>query len=49
VSFDSTNHYSGAVLKFLSGALTGMNPAYYDSASGTVDPTAILTPTNGNN
>lgn len=49
VTFDSTTHYSGSGLAFLSGALSGMNPAYYNSASGTIDPTLIMTPTLGNN
>ena len=48
ISFDLASHFSGSTLKFLSGAIA-MNPPYYDSASGTIDPLLILNPVNGNN
>lgn len=49
ISFDINTHYSGATLAFLSGTANTTLPAYYDTASGTVNPTLILTPNNGNN
>jgi len=33
ITFDLASHYSGATLRFLTGAITGINPPYYNSAS----------------
>ncbi len=49
VSFDIATHYVGSGMVFLSGALTGITPPYYNTLSGTVDPLLILTPVNSNN
>lgn len=48
VSFDMSNHYVTAPLKFLSGSLV-TPPPYYNVASGTIDPVGITSPVNGNN
>ncbi len=49
VSFDQNTHYSGSALSFLSGTANIILPGYYNTASGTIDPTLILNPANGNN
>lgn len=49
VSFNSSTHYTGS-LAFLTGALpVTYAPPFYNSASGTIDSAAIVTPFNGNN
>lgn len=49
ISFDINYHYTGSMISFLSGTYLGNPPAYYNSASGTIDPIGILNSIGGNN